>query len=221
MNIGLPKQLAAFAARQGTRFIHLSSEQVFDGTRSPYSESDPVAPINRYGRQKVQSEHDVHSAAPAQAVTLRLPLLMGNSPNEKRSVHERLFADWSVGKTPKLYTDEFRQPCTAENLAALMLELSARPDIVGIFHWAGAELLSRYEKGVRIRAHFGLNETNGPLSTTNRQEDAAASSKRQANLGLNVQRLARLVKTPVASFAEQLAQLQVPSYAREWWEKNR
>src|SRR4051812_17393330 len=56
LNVTLPAQLAEIARRSGVRFLHLSSEQVFDGTRAPYAITDPVAPINLYGQQKVESE---------------------------------------------------------------------------------------------------------------------------------------------------------------------
>lgn len=221
LNVALPALLARLAQQIGARFLHLSSEQVFAGDRAPYAVTDPVAPINVYAQQKVESERLVHAAAPTLAVTVRAPLLMGNSPGGKRSLHERLLADWAAGKTPVLYTDEFRQTCTAQNLALALLELCARPEITGTFHWAGTELLSRYEMGLRIRAHFGLNEKNAPLKTTDRSADPKAAAKRQANLALDLRPLSQLLKTPVETFAQQLAVLAVPPHVRAWLETAR
>jgi dTDP-4-dehydrorhamnose reductase len=218
LNVALPALIARLAHPLRVRFVHLSSEQVFAGDRAPYSVTDPVAPINVYARQKIESERLVHAAAPTFAITIRAPLLMGNSPSGKRSLHERLLADWAAKKTPVLYTDEFRQTCTAQNLAAAMLELCTRSQIAGVFHWAGAELLSRYELGLRIRAHFGLNETKAPLKTTNRAADSKAAAKRQANLALDLQPLSQLLKTPLETFAQQLAVLAVPVHLRAWHE---
>lgn len=217
LNVALPALLARLAQQLDARLIHLSSEQVFAGDRAPYAVTDPVAPINPYAFQKVESERLVHTAAPTLAVTIRAPLLMGNSPGGKRSLHERLLADWAAGKTPLLYTDEFRQTCTAQNLAAALLELCTRPEIAGVFHWAGAELLSRYELGLRIRAHFGLSETKAPLKATDRAADPKAAAKRQANLALDLLPLSKLLKTPVETFAQQLAVLAVPLHLRTWY----
>src|SRR5262249_8750831 len=151
-----------------------------------YARADPVSPINLYGRQKLESERLVHAAAPEFALTLRAPLLMGNSVAGKRSLHERLFAEWAAGKTPRLFTDEFRQPCTAENLAAAMLELGERTDFRGVFHWGGAELLSRHALGLRIREHFKLTESQAPLATAVRADVPGAAQKRQACLALDL-----------------------------------
>ena len=84
---------------------------------TPYSAGDPVSPINLYGRQKIESERAVLAAAAEFAVTLRVPLLLGNSATGQRSNHERLLADWAAGRTPKLFVDEFRQPCTMRFMA--------------------------------------------------------------------------------------------------------
>ncbi|CAM2891208.1 SDR family oxidoreductase [Rariglobus hedericola] len=218
LNVALPATLARLANHLSARLVHLSSEQVFDGTSpAPYTVKSPVKPINLYARQKVESERLVHTAAPDFAITLRAPLLTGNSLTGKRSLHERLFADWSAGKTPKVYTDEFRQPCTASNLSDLMVELLERNDARGVFHWAGADTLSRYELARRIRAHFKLSDTAAPLETITRDGDPRAASKRQASLALDLKPLAGVVKTPIETFAAQLDQFIIPPAYRAWY----
>jgi dTDP-4-dehydrorhamnose reductase len=218
LNVALPALLARLANHLSARFVHLSSEQVFDGTSSEaYTVKSTVKPINLYARQKVESERLVHTAAPEFAITLRAPLLTGNSLTGKRSLHERLFADWSAGMTPKLYTDEVRQPCTAANLAELMVELLERNDVRGVFHWAGADALSRHELARRIRAHFKLSDTAAPLEPVTRAADPRAASKRQAHLALDLKPLAGVVKTPIETFDAQLDQFIIPPAYRAWY----
>ena len=221
LNVELPAQLAQLANETGARLLHLSSEQAFAGNRAPYRTTDPVAPINLYARQKVESEVRVHAIAPTLAATIRAPLLMGNSPGERRSLHERLLADWAAGKTPRLYVDEFRQTCTAENLAQALLELCTHTELCGVFHWAGAELLSRYEQGERLRAHFGLSATRTPLTAVKRADEPAASAKRQANLALDLAPLDKLLRTKPETFAQQMTTLRVPAALRSWSESAR
>lgn len=218
MNAALPALLARLAHHVSARLVHLSSEQVFDGTRdTPYGAADPVSPINLYGRQKFASERAVHAAAAELAVTVRPPLLMGNSAAGQRSNHERLLADWAAGRTPKLFVDEFRQPCTAENLAEAMVELCERPDLRGLFHWAGTELVSRYELGRRIREHFKLTEKQAPIIAVQRSDNPDVARKRQPCLALAVAPLAGRLKTQPQSIAQQLDELIVPAPVREWY----
>lgn len=218
LNVALPAALARLAHHVSARLVHISSEQVFDGTKTtPYRADDPVAPINLYGRQKLDSERVVHAAAPEFAVTLRAPLLMGDSAGGQRSTHERLFADWAAGRTPRLYTDEFRQVCTAENLAEVIVELCERHDLRGVFHWAGTELLSRYEIGRRVRAHFKLSEAQAPLTAITRADTPDVAKRRQPCLALDISPLAGKLKTRPQSLAEQLATLKIPPPCRAWY----
>lgn len=218
LNVTLPGVLARLAHHVSAKLVHLSSEQVFDGARTtPYSVDDAVAPLNLYGRQKLASERAVCAAAPEFAITIRAPLLLGNSVTGERSNHERLFADWAAGRTAKLFTDEFRQPCTSENLAEVMLELCERDDLRGVFHWAGAEVISRHALGLRIREHFKLTEQQAPIAAIARTDVPEAARKRQAHLALNITPLAGKLKTRPQSIAEQLEQLNVPAPARSWF----
>ncbi len=219
LNVALPAALARVAHHVSAKLIHLSSEQVFDGTAAPYSTGSTTNPINLYGRQKLASEEAVHTAASEFAITLRAPLLTGNSPSGARSLHERLLADWAAGKTPAVFADEIRQPCTAENLAEAMLECAERDDLRGVFHWAGAEPLSRAELARRIRDHFKLDEKSAPLRVVRRAEEPALAAGRQADLTLNLKPLAGLLKTPVESFDAQLDQLVLPPPVRDWYFK--
>ncbi len=217
LNVALPATLAKLAHHLSARLIHLSSEQVFDGTTPPYAVDHAPKPVNLYGRQKLESERQVHAAAPDFAVTLRAPLLTGNSLGGARSLHERLLADWAAGKTPRLYRDEVRQPCTAGNLAEAMLELCERRDFNGVFHWAGAETLSRVELAKRVRAHFKLPPEAAPIAEANRADDPAASARRPAHLALDLKPLAGKLKTPIETFDAQLDQLVLPVPVREWY----
>lgn len=218
MNVALPATLARLAHHVSARLVHLSSEQVFDGTSAtPYAAGDAVRPINLYARQKIESERAVQAAAPEFAVTLRVPLLTGNSAGGQRSLHERLLADWAAGKTPRLFVDEFRQPCSAENLAEVMVEICERNDLRGVFHWAGTELLSRHALGVRVRERFKLTEQQAPIASVARADVPEAAKKRQPSLALDIAPLVGKLKTRPQSLAEQLAELKVPEPVRAWY----
>lgn len=217
LNVALPAALARLAHHLSARLVHVSSEQAFDGTRSlPYTVADHPSPLNLYGRQKIASEQLVRALAPEFSAVVRAPLLMGNSPGGRRSLHERLLGDWTAGKTARLYLDEYRQPCTAENLAEVLLELCERPECRGTFHWAGADLISRHALGLALRSHFNLSPERAPIVAVRRTDQPEISRNRQACLALDLAPLLGVLKTRPQTLAEQLAELHVPPACQDW-----
>ncbi|HLS27565.1 MAG TPA: SDR family oxidoreductase [Opitutales bacterium] len=214
VNVKLPIALARIAHHLSARLIHLSTDMVFDGKKGHYRPDSPTAPTSLYGEQKLEAEKEVLNRAPEFATVIRTTLLMGDSPGGRRSVHEKLFESWASGKKTPLFVDELRQPCLAENLAEVVLEIAERNDLLGIYHWAGAEELSRFEIGQRILEHFKL-----PSDLIERASlrDDAKFADRPADLTLDTSALTGKLKTRPLPFDEQLQRLKVPIPFRSWY----
>jgi dTDP-4-dehydrorhamnose reductase len=72
-----PTLLAQACAQRGLPFVTFSSDLVFDGrARSPYMESDEVAPLSAYGLSKADAERDVLNAHPG-ALVVRTSAFFG------------------------------------------------------------------------------------------------------------------------------------------------
>ena len=70
--------VARAAAAISAWTIHVSSDYVFDGTkRTPYVESDAVAPASSYGRSKLAGEREVAAGAPGRHTIVRSSWLFG------------------------------------------------------------------------------------------------------------------------------------------------
>ena len=201
INVALPRLLAQLSTHLGARFLHVSTDLVFDGqSELPYRSTDMPAPTNLYGQTKLMAEREVLEHNTEDPVVLRIPIMMGNSPNGQRSLHEKLIAAIHAGEKPKLYCDEIRQPCSASNVAEVLIELTERRDLHGIFHWAGSETLSRFEIGKRILKHFGL-----PLDAI--ESACRDDNSRPARLTLNLNPIVSKLKTKPIDFAAQLDEL--------------
>jgi dTDP-4-dehydrorhamnose reductase len=151
-NVDGSANVAAAAARRGTRLIHLSTDLVFDGRAGrPYTESDGVNPLLEYGRSKAAAEAAVAGRHPEAAI-VRTSLIYGG---EGLSNHERRILDVLDGRADlAFFTDELRCPVHVTDLADALLEL-ARTAHAGPLHLAGADGVSRYEMACLVAAANG------------------------------------------------------------------
>lgn len=207
MNAVLPETLAMLATHVGARFLHLSTDMVFDGSAAPYKNTDIPMPCTLYGTTKLMAEKRVLKAAAKTSVVLRLSHVSGNSLTTRRSLHEKLLRSWMDGKKTPCRTDEIKCPLSAGLLADLLTELLERPNVTGIYHYAGLEPISRYDMARRIAEHFGLNpqEYVEPIQ-----------ADRPMDLTLDTSCLARFVKTRSCMYGELMEEMQLPQDIADW-----
>lgn len=212
LNVALPRRLAQIANHVNGRLIHISTDMVFDGTQGNYSVTDTPNPLNLYGELKLHAEHEVLTQGGTLATVLRIAIVTGNSPATTRSVHEKLLIALANGDTPKLFTNEIRQPNAATNIAEVIIELCERHNLSGIFHWAGAEPISRFDMGLHI-----LRTLNLPENQIEPVEDN--DPKRPHRLTFNLEPLLSILKTRPTFFADQLEDMQLPPQCQTWYAK--
>lgn len=133
-----PGTMAAAAHAVGARFVHVSTDVVFDGTTDrPHTEDDPPSPVHDYGRAKAEAEREVAAADP-DAVIVRTSLLYGG--RDDPGPQARLATDPDI----TFFDDEYRNPLAVDALAAACVELIDRREIVGVLHVAGADIVDRH-----------------------------------------------------------------------------
>ena len=140
----------------GAHLIYVSTNAVFDGKRAPYTETDAVAPVNKYGRLKVECERLVIETL--EHYTILRPILMYGwnhgvcRPNPATWIYDKLLR----GETVDLVDDVTENPlynlqCGAAAWAA------ARKKPSGVIHLAGKDAVNRWEFGRALAQVFGLD----------------------------------------------------------------
>lgn len=177
--------VAAAAAECGARLIHLSTDLVFDGTKSePYTEDDEPHPIDDYGRSKLDAERRVLALHP-EALVVRTSLLVGR---ERPGRQEQVVLEAARGaREVAFFEDEWRSPALVSDLAAALLELAGTA-ASGVLHLAGAEPMNRYELACEIAAAHGR-----PTGRLKRGTLAGSGLRRAANCVLDSSRAGTLV----------------------------
>lgn len=144
--------VAIAAATVGARLVHMSSDAVFSGSASSYSERASPDPVTAYGAAKGAAETAVGTIAPSAAI-VRTSLIVGDGGASK---HEQ--RAWTAARGgPGLFVDDIRCPVHIVDLASALLVVADRTDAAGVFHLAGPEAVSRYELGRLIARRDGLD----------------------------------------------------------------
>ncbi len=76
--------LAKVAIARDLTFVHVSSDYVFDGTQSPHTETEPVAPLGVYAQSKAAG--DIVVTTIPRHYLLRTSWLIGDGPNFVRTM---------------------------------------------------------------------------------------------------------------------------------------
>jgi dTDP-4-dehydrorhamnose reductase len=198
LNTELPGQLAAEAKRSNTRFVHISTDAVFDGARGDYSEEDRPDPLSVYARSKLAGEQAVVSANPG-ALIARVNFY-GWSLSGKRSLAEWFYNSLSARQPVKGFTDVYFCPLLANDLAELLLHMVGQ-ELSGVYHVASREGLSKYAFGVGLARLFGLDESLiSPVSV----HESGLVAQRSPNLTLRTDNLARDLGVTLPGQAEGL-----------------
>lgn len=160
----------AHAARDiGARFVHISTDFVFDGQTSlPYRPDAPTHPLSVYGATKRDGERAVLEALPDHAVIVRTAWVYAAEGKNFLRTMLRLMGERG---TVRVVADQVGTPTAARPLADALWQIAARPDIRGIHHWTDAGVAGWYDFAVAIAeegAALGLlppTVTITPIST--------------------------------------------------------
>jgi dTDP-4-dehydrorhamnose reductase len=189
-----PGRIAAAAASLGVPVVHLSTDYVFDGTKTaPYVEDDPVVPASAYGRTKLSGERAV-AAATGNHVILRTAWVY--SPFGKNFLKTMLHLAESRERID-VVDDQVGNPTSALAIADGILAVASNllasdaPQLRGLFHMTGAGEASWADFAAEIFAASA--SCDGPSAAVGRIATSAypTPARRPANSRLDCGKLER------------------------------
>jgi dTDP-4-dehydrorhamnose reductase len=152
INVEGTRNLVSSAHQIGAKFVYISTDYVFDGTKGWYAEEDPASPINVYGETKLAGEKIVQQEC-RDFLIARTSVIYGSA--------EGNFATWilsqlSQGKQLSIVDDQYASPTYNRDLAEQLRTLIEK-DAQGIFHTAGGERINRYQFALKVAEVFGFD----------------------------------------------------------------
>ncbi|MFT7395142.1 MAG: dTDP-4-dehydrorhamnose reductase, partial [Candidatus Azotimanducaceae bacterium] len=153
----------------------------------PYTEADRPLPTIDYGRDKRDAEDAVMLACPT-AVMIRTSLLYGTGQLGHVQLDvQRALSTGSDRRPMTFFTDEYRCPVHAADVANAIAELATRPDVIGPLNVAGPDVLSRSDFARATATWMGQDPNRLPTSTI-----AEAGVDRPARIALDTSMAAAL-----------------------------
>jgi dTDP-4-dehydrorhamnose reductase len=190
------EHVAAACAANAIPIIHISTDYVFDGTKDgPYVEDDPTAPINVYGRTKLEGEQRVAKACKRHLI---LRTAWVHSPwgvNFVKTMLRLATTRPNIG----VVDDQFGSPTYAPYLAKIVLAAAARVAADpagarwGIYHAVGSGDTNWH--GFALEVFKQAAEQGLPAAdvTAIPASEFPTTARRPANSRLNCDRLRLLL----------------------------
>lgn len=157
-------ELAAVCKKYDTRFIHISTDYVFDGNGSvAHKESDQTGPVNMYGASKLAGEKAT-IANNEQAVIIRTSWVYSSYGKNFVKTMLRLMSE---RESIAVVNDQFGCPTYAADLAtAILTILSCHKQLIaGIYHYSNKGVTSWYDFALEIKNLTGSKCQVNPIST--------------------------------------------------------
>lgn len=157
------ENLGRAASKYNAKVIHVSTDYVFDGTKtSPYLETDSTSPNSVYGKSKVKGELALLEACP-QSIIIRTAWLYSIYGNNFVKTMMKLGAE---REALNVVADQTGTPTNARDLAIAILDIVAYSEKnifeAGIYHYSNEGVTTWYDFTVAI--HKAANITTCQVS---------------------------------------------------------
>ena len=195
VNASAVAELAKACEKADIPLLHVSTDYVFDGTKeTPYTEDDPINPINVYGKSKAEGERRVREVLNAHIILRTSWVFSKNGKNFVTTMRR-------LGKERdelKIVDDQCGGPTSADCIANVLMGIASqylqgKAISWGTYHYAGSPIVSWYEFAEAIfeaeaEAHrpklIPCASTEYPTKAQRPKNSALCSARIQREMGV-------------------------------------
>jgi dTDP-4-dehydrorhamnose reductase len=195
--------LAAACKANNTRFIHISTDYVFNGqSPAPYTEDAATDPVNTYGATKLKGEQLCLQYNP-EAIIIRTAWVYSSFGKNFVKTMMKLMHDRPA---ISVVSDQVGAPTYAADLAKCMMHIVAGDHaktinwVAGIYHYSNQGRISWHEFAVAIKELTGSACTVNPIPS----EQYPTPAKRPAFSLLDTNKIRTTFHTTIPEWKESL-----------------
>ena len=166
--------LASICRKHNTKFIHISTDYVFDGKGiSPYTEKDQTNTVNFYGQSKLKGEINAVKEN-AESIIIRTAWVYSSFGNNFVKTMIRLMNE---KESISIVSDQYGCPTYAADLANAIMQIIVKNNfIAGIYHYSNKGKISWYDFAKEIAKQLNSTCTVNKITTEQFPTPAARPS---------------------------------------------
>ena len=201
INTEWPKKLALLSKKIKAKFVHISTDHLFDGKKKIYDEGDQISPLNQYAKTKAAAEKEV-LLIDKNALIVRTNFF-GWGLSYRKSFSDFILEGLRNKTDLQLFSDVFYSPIYIGELVRL-IHLALEKKCIGIYNFVSTENISKYDFGMAIAEVFDLSNENISSSLIGAKKDFVLRPK---NMALSNEKLLKKLNQPILTLKEQLMSL--------------
>ena len=195
-----PKYLAENVTRQEGTLLHVSTDYVFSGTDpTPRKETDPVCPINAYGRTKWAGEVFVRAICPKHFIVRTAWLYGLHGKNFVKTILKKARETGRIS----VVADQYGSPTFANDLAEAILQL-AQTEQYGTYHCTNAGVCSWFELASAAVDIAGISCKKEAITTEEYCRRFPQSARRPMYSALDNTKIAGVLGKPLRPWRDAL-----------------
>lgn len=176
---------------RNAKLVFLSTDYIFDGENGPYKEDDKPAPINVYGRTKLEAEGAIKGILKDYLI-VRTAQLYGRDFHGKNST-VKIIRNMQNNKKVYAADDFYCTPTYVGSLSKSIVELVEK-DKADVYHLSGTDFINRYEYVNKIADIFMLDKN---VIKRVKLKDLHLKAKRPKKAGLKVDKIKKEMDVPL------------------------
>lgn len=200
VNVVGTKNIISICEQFDSKFVYISSNGIYDGNRSPYSENDKAEPINYYGEIKLRGEKITKRAKIPYAIVRPILMYGWNYPFERPNIITLTLSKLQKGEKVFGYDDVYSNPLFVRSCTMAIWKI-IEENKYEIFNIAGKDRLSVYEL---IRKTAEIFELDVNLIIPVQQGFFNELVKRPKDTSYNTEKMEKILKVKPLSVFEGL-----------------
>lgn len=149
-----PEKISKYANEKNIKFVHISTDQLFDGKKNNYTEIDNYSPLNYYAYTKMMAEKKILINNP-NALIIRTNFFCKGF--DYRLTLSDFIVNSFINKTTiSLFDDVIYNPLYIDILIDIIQKLINK-NASGLFNVSSNEIISKYEFGQILSKKMNIN----------------------------------------------------------------